>query len=646
MVCTVQDLNKENQTHTPMPSSEIRFRELLETMPSIAVQSYALDGTILYWNRASESLYGYSASEAVGQNMFDLIIPDEIQALINEEHRAMFQTGQPAPAGEFSLKHKNGSRVTVFTSHAYVAAPGQLPELFCIDIDLTKLRRLEEALRWRKNYQQALLDNFPFMVWIKDEQGRFLAVNKAFASTFKWPSTDSLIGKNDFSITTPEWANKYRADDLDVMNSGTLKITEEMTGSSEPRRWVETFKSPIMINGQVTGTVGFARKITERKQHEADLIAAKAEAESANRSKTQFLAAASHDLRQPVAALLLYLAILKNTVSPDCMTLLDNIQNCVDSMNELLTDLLDVSKLEAGVVVPKMSDIPINDLLHSLAAVHDARAEAKGLRLQVRHSSIVARSDMQILRRILGNLIINAVRYTQRGGVLVACRQHQSKHWIEVWDTGIGIPEEKTAFIFEEFTQLAEDGIKTGTGLGLAIVAQAAKLLNLQIRMHSRPGRGSMFAIELPVSDVALPPKIESRPIQSVQRLRVALIEDNPMVLRSLTLTLQFVGHQVIAASDGKTVIEKLEGKAPDVVISDYRLEPPETGFDVIESLRNIFGSNLPAMIITGDTNPELIRSMAGRGIAVHYKPLPIESLQRYIAEAIQQSGNTVRVGQ
>lgn len=210
----------------------------------------------------------------------------------------------------------------------------------------------------------------------------------------------------------------------------------------------------------------------------------------------------------------------------------------------------------------------------------------------------------------------------------------------------IGIPEEKTEFIFEEFTQLAEDGIKTGTGLGLAIVAEAAKLLNLQIRMHSRPGRGSMFAIELPLAESAPLPVPESVLTKPQRRLRIALIEDNPMVLHSLTQSLAFVGYQVIAASDGNTVIKKLDGQAPDIVISDYRLEPPETGFEVIESLRNIFGATLPAMISTGDTNPALIRSMAGRGIVVHYKPLPIESLQTYINETIERGGVSIQLKQ
>lgn len=147
-----------------------------------------------------------------------------------------------------------------------------------------------------------------------------------------------------------------------------------------------------------------------------------------------------------------------------------------------------------------------------------------------------------------------------------------------------------------------------------------------------------MFAIELPLGEAGQLAAPGMVPITTRQRLRIALIEDNPMVLHSLTQSLEFAGHQVIAANDGTTMIEKLGGQMPDIVISDYRLEPPETGFDVIESLRNIFGANLPAMIITGDTNPALIRSMAGRGIAVHYKPLPIESLQTYMAETIERS--------
>jgi PAS domain S-box-containing protein len=558
----------------------------------------------------------------------------------------MFETGQPIPAGELPLRRKDGSQVTVFSSHAYVAVPGQEPELYCVDIDLTELRRVEESLRARESHQRALLDNFPFMVWLKDEESRFLAVNQVFADIFKWPSSDSLTGKNDFDITSPEWANKYRADDQAVMASGVSKLTEEMTGSREPRRWVETYKSPLIVDGKATGTVGFAREITERKQHEADLIAAKAEAEAANRAKTQFLAAASHDLRQPIAALVLYVGKLRKTVGSDCQALVNNIQNCVDSVNLLLNDLLDVSKLDAGIVVPKLSDFAVGDLLNSLVPVYDAKAEDKGLRLQVRPSAIIARTDPQLLGRIIGNLISNAVRNTTQGGVLVGCRQHQSKSWIEVWDTGSGIPADKTAFIFEQFTQLAEDGIKKGSGLGLAIVAQSAKLLNLQIRMRSRPGRGSMFAIELPTSQTLAPQIAIESPLCTGQRLRIALVEDNPMVLRSITLSLELVGHQVIAAGDGKSVIAKLAGIAPDIVISDYRLEPPENGFDVIETLKNIFGANLPAMIITGDTDPALIRSMAGRGIVVHYKPLPIESLQTYIAEAIARTTASIPVRQ
>jgi len=637
IVCTVQDLSLAKHSKLLQQAGESRFRDLLEAIPCVAVQGYGPDGTTHYWNQASERLYGYSAEEAIGRNLLELIVPAEIREHVAKLIRKTYETGQPIPAGELSLLRKDGSSVAVFSSHAYVHVPGQEAEMFCVDIDLTELKRAEQTLRRRESYQRALLDNFPFMVWLKDEQSRFLAVNRAFAKAFEWPSPASLVGRNDFDITTPEQAELYRADDQAVMDSRTNRQTEELSGSPEQQYWVETYKSPVIIDGKVTGTVGFARDITARKKVEMELLAAKAEAEAANRSKSNFLAAASHDLRQPLSALSLYVGLLKAAAPTECVELVNNIQNCVGSLSELLTDLLDVSKLEAGVVVPKQSDFAIDDLLASLVALHAAEAEEKGLRLRRRPSRALVRSDPQLLRRILGNLIANAVRYTRHGGVLIACRRHQGRCWIEVWDTGIGIPAEKTGVIFEEFTQLGVDPLSRGSGLGLAIVAKIAALLGLQIRLNSRPGRGSMFAIELP--DGEAPPSAQPLPSpRSSRQLRIALVDDNPQVLRALALTLQSAGHQVVAASDGQSLFEQLNGNAPDILISDYRLGLTESGFDVIQAAKNRFGADLPAFIITGDTDPAIIRSMSGRGIAVHYKPLSMESLQAIISEAVERS--------
>lgn len=220
----------------------------------------------------------------------------------------------------------------------------------------------------------------------------------------------------------------------------------------------------------------------------AELSAAKADAVKANDAKTRFLAAVSHDLRQPLSALSLYVGVLKRQVSPDCASLVENIDVCAQSLNGLLTDLLDVSKLEAGVVKANLSNFSINDLLARLVSIYSVEAQIKDLRLRFHapRSDIHINTDRELLQRILGNLISNAIRYTNKGGVLIAYRCHQGKQWIEVWDTGIGIADDKMGIIFEEFKQIDNETRSHGSGLGLAIVSKTAALLGLQIRVLSR----------------------------------------------------------------------------------------------------------------------------------------------------------------
>lgn len=636
MICSVKDISENNQSKLVKQASEARFRALLQVIPGVAVVGFGPDGTLHYWNQASERLYGYPADEALGQNVLDLIVPGESHENCLQLIRHLFETGQSTSAEERLLHHKDGSLVSVYASHAYVHIAGQKPEMFCVVIDLTDLKRAEEALQKREIYQRALLDNFPFMVWLKDEQSRFLAVNRTFANQFKWPSPESLVGKNDFDITTPELAQLYRSDDQLVMKSLTSQLTEELTGVPGHQCWVETYKSPVIVDGKVTGTVGFAKDITSRKRVEIELHTAKAEADRANRAKSHFLAAASHDLRQPLSALSLYVGLLKDRTPPENTELVDNIQNCVASLSELLTDLLDISKLEAGIVVPKLSDFSLDDMLASLIGVHSLEAEQKGLQLRWRPSGTWACSDPQLFRRILGNLLANAVRYTRNGGILVCSRKRQGRLWIEIWDTGIGIPAEKTDFIFTEFIQLNDDALHRGSGLGLAIVAKTAALLGLQIRVLSRLGRGSMFAIEVPDSQKA---RMESRSTTArlVRPLRIALIDDNDLVLQALAMALESAGHRVVQAQDGKTLFERIGEQAPDIVVSDFRLSLAENGFDVIQESRRRFGPTLPACIITGDTDPAIIRNMAGRGIAVHYKPISVENLLTVITETVER---------
>ena len=364
----------------------------------------------------------------------------------------------------------------------------------------------------------------------------------------------------------------------------------------------------------------------------SDLAAAMVEAERANNAKTRFLAATSHDLRQPLSALSLYVGALGSTHSPANGQLVANMKNCVTSLNEMLTNLLDLSKLDAGVVTPEPSDFMLDAVIANVVSSQQPDANAKGLSLRFSACGLIARTDAILFRRIIENFVSNSIRYTEKGGVLIGCRRHEGKLWVEVWDTGLGIPDDKTTEIFEEFRQLGnyERNRAKGTGLGLAIVAKTAALLGLQIRVRSRLGKGSLFAVEIPLGN-AIKPVVQRS--YTHQPLRIALVEDNVDVALALDHTMTEAGHQVVSAASRAELLARLAGVAPDIVISDYRLAGNETGFEVIASLRTAFGNDLPALVITGDTDPSVIRRMAAEGVRVQHKPLDFEVLMSRIAD-------------
>jgi CheY-like chemotaxis protein len=234
------------------------------------------------------------------------------------------------------------------------------------------------------------------------------------------------------------------------------------------------------------------------------------------------------------------------------------------------------------------------------------------------------------LQRILGNLIANAIRYTDKGGILIGCRRHNGKQWIEVWDSGVGFPSNMAEHIFEEFTQLGDNSRSVGSGLGLAIVSKSAKLLGLALRVHSRLGRGSMFAIEIPQGDASLI-ETPSEPKALVNKYLIALIDDNPMVLDATSFALKSVGHQVVVGESELDLLKNIGYQEPDILISDYRLADNKTGLDLIIKARQVFGEDLPAILITGDTDPKLIKLFEKYKIRVCYKPLKIDVLNDLI---------------
>jgi len=487
-------------------------------------------------------------------------------------------------------------------------------------------------------------------------------VNLVTGEAYHSPRYQEMLGyaPGEFAGSYQEWVEHVHPQD----RPGVMEVLEACKSQISPRYmneyrmrckdqryiWISARGMVVSLSaeGKPLRMIGTHKDITERKAVEAELqqhrlhleklveertaalSVAMAQAESANNAKSRFLAAASHDLRQPLSALGVYTNLLKNTPAAADRKVVANMQVCINSLSELLNDLLDLSKLTAGVVTPAIHDFSVAELFDSLASVYAPEAALKGLQLRFVPGSWTGHTDAVLLRRSLSNLIENALRYTQRGGVLVACRRRMGKTWIEVWDSGIGIPEDKTGDIFEEFRQLGDSARNNGSGLGLAIVAKMAALLGLEIKVRSRLGRGSVFAIELPLGESA---RVVAVPAPAPQptaprALRIAMVDDDTHVRESLCALLECFGHEVLAAATQAELLAGLAQFKPDVLLSDFRLAGGETGFDVIKAVRSRLGAEFPAILITGDTDPALLRSMSGRSVIVMHKPLDLKALE------------------
>jgi signal transduction histidine kinase/DNA-binding NarL/FixJ family response regulator len=368
--------------------------------------------------------------------------------------------------------------------------------------------------------------------------------------------------------------------------------------------------------------------------------------EEANLAKSRFLAAASHDLRQPLHALNLFVTQLrseKDSVEKD--RVIARIDAAFTDMNELFNELLDMSRLDAGVLVPSISEFPVDRLLKRIETTFTAAAREKNLRLRVVSNSCWIRSDFILLERILLNLVSNAVRYTQAGGVVVGCRRRAGILRFEVWDSGIGIAEDQQSDIFGEFRQLCptKQDRRGGLGLGLAIVDRLCRLLDYRIELTSKPGRGSRFAVSV---SLATPLTFaEQLPQASVDRAigkSVVVIDDDILVLDGMRGALKSWGCSVVTASSEDMALALLSKgeRPPDIIISDYRLTDGKTGFDVIERIRRIFGTPIPAFLITGDTTAERLREARASGFYLLHKPVMPITLRSVVSQLLKDHEN------
>lgn len=384
------------------------------------------------------------------------------------------------------------------------------------------------------------------------------------------------------------------------------------------------------------------RLLVELRGESSRALQAQEQAERASQDKSRFLAAASHDLRQPVHAIGLFLeALRRSPLSAHQTQVLDHARSALGSAAEMLGTLLDYSRLEAGVIKARNAPFAVQPLLQALEQEFGAESDVKNLFYRTRETAAAALADRALVDLVMRNLISNALRYTQHGGVLIACRMRGKRLALEVWDSGDGIAPGDLESIFQEFHQLGnpERDRRKGLGLGLAIVRRLTAAMGAEVQVRSRPGRGSMFRLWLDPWMGALLPEDQLAPTDensSLAHLTIWVIDDDEAVCLAMQTLLASWGCVCHVADSAQAALTRARSLppplcAPDLIITDYRLRHEETGAQVLETLRAHWGEGIAAIILTGDTSPQRLRDALATAAMLLHKPVAPRQLRQTI---------------
>ena len=566
------------------------------------------DGRIQGTTRRAEELFGYEPGELVGEPI-ETLIPSEHRER-HRELRAEYQVsprGRPMVSGlELYGQRKDG---TVFKAEIALN-PVETSEGLVVT---STIRRIDDA-DISEAYFRMLLESAPDAMIIIDSQGKIAIANAQSEKMFGYDRQE-MLGQ-PVEMLLPErlreghvgYREGFSAEPrLRPMGPGLDLLGKRKDGSEFP---VEISLSPVSsAAGHFVSSV--IRDVTARRRMEHEIIAARQEAERANKANSAFLAAASHDLRQPVQALSLLNGALRRTVKDErALEMIESQEYSLIAMTNLLNSLLDISRLDAGAVSPELEDFPIQRLIDRLSDEFSRQAQHVGLEFSSSSCATVINCDPNLLAEIIQNFVSNAIRYTDKGGVTLECSERAGQCVIAVTDTGIGIEKDQLDEIFREFHQCKAPGAsKEGFGLGLAIVKRLSDLLGLSISVTSDIGKGSTFSVSIPVADRTVASEesepVTDNPVHAGASGLVILIEDDVNVANAWGMLLEAEGYSVAmaaSATEAQALISHLH-ETPALLISDFHLLDGSTGVEAVSTIREFFDEHIPAFIVSGDTS-------------------------------------------
>jgi len=556
---------------------------------------------------------------------------------------------------EVALKWRDGDQTARvrLPGRSEIAALGRVFNAMADAKDQSDLRTRESA-----DLLAALIESSRDCIFVIDPGGSLLLANSTcleiIGLTREVALGHKLIVHRDRTMQRAMDTLQERVVGTRTLQAADLTI---QALDNRRRRVLQTICAPIFgSGGQVRAIAGIGRDVTEARETAEMLRQARDEAEAADHAKTRFLAAASHDLRQPLQAAIL-LAELVHSAGSGTPTSnpADALRRTLDDMKRLLDSLFDVSRLDSGTMTPDVTAFPLQSLLEQIIIPYRRLAESKRISLLAMPTEATVRSDRVLLGRMLNNLLENAVRYTQFGHVLIECEPVEQRLLIRIEDTGVGIVKQDLSRIWHEFEQLQNPGRdrRQGLGLGLSIVRRLASLLDHPIEVSSEPGKGSSFVVSVPLESGNVPSALPTpgRPAEHSSKAGrlVVVVDDDPLLLEGLRLTLEEYAWDVIAAIDCASAIQSLPsaGQRPDLIIADYRLRDGEVGSEAIRVIRERVGHRVPAIILTGELTSlgcEVDQPMEDArrlGAAIYRKPIRSTELLDAMRSAIAATASS-----
>lgn len=642
---TASNVTSRRSIDEALRRSEARLSALF-ARAAVGLSELTPDGRFLRVNDELCRILGRPREEVLDLSVADVTHPDDLAA----SHTAIEQALRTGETVALDKRYRRPDGTEVWANSGITTVPGDNGDerhFLAVTADLTARRETEAALRESEARFRLMADAVPQIVWITDAEGRVeffnrqwtdytgVAYDPKMALTTVSDVIAGLVHPDDAVLTTERFQEAKR--------TGSLYLVEHRLRSKTGNyRWFLVRGLPYREpqGGAIVRWFGTSTDIHDHKHAEALLQQARDTAEAASQEKSNFLASVSHDLRQPVQAANLFLELLRRQpLDPKARDLLRPLSDSMTSLTGMLSGLLEVARLDAGLLTAKARVFDLDELLKRLHGEFQGPAREAKLKLHIPPAARSVRSDPLLVELVLRNLISNAVKYTEQGGVTVETRVEGDRLAIDVTDTGRGIGPEEVERIFEPYYQIgnATREHARGFGIGLATVRRVADLLGTRVTVRSEIGRGSTFSLTLPLAaETAQAPADERQALGRTLRGRTALVvDDEPMVLKALEATLRSWGLSVHVArtlAQARTILEEYD-TPPDIIIADHSLGAGETGATIITEARR-HGTPV-TVLVTGDTSAERLADAGRTGIRMLHKPIDPAKLESLLVEEL-----------